>query len=169
MYIVVVNVDNVPREIVCVTPDAKIAEDHFLDACKTHVSNWDEHTAEDREAILEDAYCQFGHPNSAVVLMDISNVKSDGEILAELTGTPPPHVHQITNWIRTGEVGECNTLSELMSQAGNMLDKIESHEIFGEVIFEAADGKVYVLNCEAVIGPISPAYLKQVREEESDE
>jgi len=166
MYVVVVNEDNILREVVCVTKDAKVAEDHFLDACKTNSSNWDEYEIEDVAAFLEDAYYQFG--NQAVVLMDVSNVKSDAEILAELAKTPPPGVHKITNWIRSGEIGEVDTIEEVIGRAGTLLDKACSHEIFGDVVFGAEDGKVYVLTCEGQVGLIAKDYLEQIRDEDND-
>jgi hypothetical protein len=75
---------------------------------------------------------------------------------------------KIRKWLRTGELtGEPKTVAKVLEQAGNALDRCESHEIMGEVVFEAEDGQVYVGAVEFVIDKINPEYLKELEEEEA--
>lgn len=46
---------------------AKQAEKKFLDLCADNISNWDEHTLEDIEDILDDGYYEFGNGNSICI------------------------------------------------------------------------------------------------------
>lgn len=72
---------------------------------------------------------------------------------------------KITKWLRTGEVGPCESEDELLESAGILLDNHSSHEILGEVVFEAEDGKTYVMTVEAVIAEANPAYVNSLTEE----
>jgi hypothetical protein len=163
MFLVMVNEDNVLRELVLVTTNVDKARAQFLDTCSTEISNWAEYDEEDREAALDEGYERFG--NAAVVLVDTDGPTSDAAIAAEINKTPPPGVHKITRWIRSGEIGEAQTIEEVIGRAGRILDKCESHEIFGEVVFEAEDGEVYVLTCEGGIGQANPEYLDGLQDE----
>jgi hypothetical protein len=167
MYVVVVNEDNILRELLCVTKDAKIAEDHFLSACKTNISNWDQYNEADRDAVLEDAFAQYG--NCAVVLMDVSNVKSDDEICAELGGFPPKQVQKIERWVQSGEIGEVATIDEAIERAAGCLDAACSWDICGPVLFQAEDGNWYVITVEAVTAKAHSQYVKETLAEMPDE
>ena len=50
--------------------DSEMANDCLLDACAGFVSNWDEHTAEDREAICDDGYYETGSLFISAVHLD---------------------------------------------------------------------------------------------------
>ena len=55
--IVVVKDGVVDENILCV--DSADAEKRFLDKCAERLSNWDEYSAEDREACLDDGYAEY--------------------------------------------------------------------------------------------------------------
>ena len=48
--------------------------------------------------------------------------------------------------------------------AGRRLDKNYAHDIMGEILFEAEDGKTYVGCVEFVIEEANPDYVKSVME-----
>lgn len=80
---------------------------------------------------------------------------------------------KVKRWLRNGEVDpNCTTQDEIIASCGNLLDHACSHDILGEVLFEATDGKVYVVTVEAVIAEANPTYvrdvLKEIEEEEDD-
>ena len=76
---------------------------------------------------------------------------------------------KIKKWIRTGELDPCITDSEgIIEAAGAALDKNCAYDILGEVMFEADDGKYYVVNVEASILEANPEYVKQVLEEDEE-
>lgn len=74
----------------------------------------------------------------------------------------------IKRWIRTGEFGGDDELpgntNDVYYVAGCLLDSACSHEIFGTVVFEADNGKVYVMSVEGCLGEINPDYLKDLEE-----
>lgn len=80
---------------------------------------------------------------------------------------------EVKRWLRTGELDENHTLQDdILDDCGRLLDKAYSHEILGEVMFEATDGKIYVINVEAMISEANPEYVKdvlnEIEEEEND-
>ena len=76
---------------------------------------------------------------------------------------------KIKKWIRTGELDPCITDSDgIIEAAGAALDRSCSYDILGEVMFEADDGKHYVVTVEAVIAEANPEYVKQVLEKDKE-
>lgn len=70
---------------------------------------------------------------------------------------------KITKWIRDGELSTpCGTTEELLERAGNLLDRMESHDMLGDILFVGEDGKTYVVTVEAVISEANPDYVKLV-------
>lgn len=68
---------------------------------------------------------------------------------------------KIIKWIRSGELdSSITTKEELLESCGDLLDASCSSEILGEVVFEADDGKTYVVTVEAVISEANPEYLQ---------
>lgn len=163
MFLVQVNKGNILHELILVTTDRDKAQAQFLDTCASAISNWADYTQADKDALLDLGYEQTG--DGAVVLIDTDGVTSNNAIAAALLKQPPKTVDRITTWLRTGEIGEAPTITELLERAGRLLDKCESHEICGEVIFVAEDGNTYVVTTEVVVGEIHPEYLKEVLEE----
>lgn len=78
---------------------------------------------------------------------------------------------KIVEFLRTGEmhVKDIDNVEDLLTQAGRLLDKACSHDICGEVVFKAADGKYYTLTVEAVISEVNPEYVADLLEEDDDE
>ena len=77
----------------------------------------------------------------------------------QVKGAPKPL--KVKKWILTGELDDTiKTQAQILDRAGSLLDKACSHEILGEVLFQATNGKYYVVTVEAVIGRANPAYLK---------
>jgi hypothetical protein len=66
----------------------------------------------------------------------------------ELTADPPPA-----------------TFNELYEAAGNLLDRVESHDILGNIVFLAEDGKWYQLSTEAVVMELSDEDVEALRNE----
>lgn len=161
MFLVMVNTNNVLHGLVLITTDREKAQAQFLDTCSTEISNWDEYTQADKDALLDLGYEQTGN-GGAVVLVDTDGHTSDNAIAAEIGKFPPKTVNNVTKWLRTGEIGACSTIEDVIERAGRLLDSCASHEICGEVIFTAEDGKTYVVNVEAVVGEINPDYLKEL-------
>lgn len=64
--VIVIRDDVVEENIQC--NDAEHAERVFLDKCASKLSNWDEYTADDRNACLEDGYALFGLGHCSVCL-----------------------------------------------------------------------------------------------------
>jgi hypothetical protein len=78
---------------------------------------------------------------------------------------------RVKKWLSTGElVAELKTQGSILEACGRLLDTSCSHEILGEVLFQATDGKYYVITTEAVIGKANPEYVKdclqRIKEEE---
>lgn len=161
MFLVMVNKHNILDELILVTTDREKAQQHFLDTCQEHLSNWDDYTQDDKNALLDMGYEQLVG-EGAIVLVDTDGITSDGQIAAEIHKTVPPMVNKITRWISSGEIGEEKTVGGVIEKAGRLLDKSCSEELFGQVIFEAEDGNTYVLNCEGCIGQINPEYLEDM-------
>ena len=44
----------------------KVAEQKFVELCKSHVSNWDEYTADDIANSFDDGYVEFGNGSICV-------------------------------------------------------------------------------------------------------
>jgi len=75
----------------------------------------------------------------------------------------------VKRWIRCGELDEKQTeQDDILDDCGQLLDKVYTHEILGEVLFEAEDGKMYTITVEAVIGEANPQFAKDILAEEDD-
>lgn len=75
---------------------------------------------------------------------------------------------KIKKWLYKGEFsGQAETIGDVIYEAGVMLDKCEAHEIVGQNLFQAADGKWYTATVEVMIGEVSPRYVKQLLEEKA--
>jgi hypothetical protein len=78
----------------------------------------------------------------------------------------------IKRFIRRGELPPENlpaTTDDLLEAAGDLLDRASSHEILGEILFEAKDGVIYVMTVEAVIGVANSEYVDAVEAEIAEE
>lgn len=51
---------------------------------------------------------------------------------------------------------------ELVEQAGANLDGCESHEILGDVCFQATNGKFYRMTVEAIIDEVDKSYADEI-------
>jgi hypothetical protein len=81
---------------------------------------------------------------------------------------------RIKRFLRLGELSHQGgkppeNTRELLLHLGRLLDAACVSEIFGEVVFELADGQVYVAEVVGQISPIDPDSLKQLPEEDKDE
>jgi hypothetical protein len=74
MFLVMTIKDNVPDELLIQTESRKTAELHFLDACGTRISNFDEYNHHDIEAVLSDGYAEYG--TGCVCMLDLSNTRT---------------------------------------------------------------------------------------------
>ena len=77
---------------------------------------------------------------------------------------------KITNWIACGAfVDEPQTLNQLYEDAGRLLDKACSYEIFeGDVVFECENGKTYCLTVEGSLMEANPKYVEEVKQNQID-
>lgn len=76
---------------------------------------------------------------------------------------------KIKRWIRTGNLGmEPKTTDRLLTEAGELLDRVNSWDIVGECVFEGEDGNFYVGNVEFEIVLANPAYVEQVLIEDAE-
>jgi len=72
----------------------------------------------------------------------------------------------VKRWLRTGELSEhLKSQAEIIEECGRALDKACAYEIVGEAIFEATNGKYYVITTEALIDECNPQYIKDLLEE----
>ena len=168
MYLVMVNKDNLPQDVILVTTDRDRATEQFLETCSERLSNWDAYTQDDKDILLDQGYELFGN-NEAIVLIDTDGPTSDNEIAAELGGFPPMTVEKITRWVEAGEIGEAKTIDEVLERAGGCLDSVQSHEICGPILFQAENDKWYTGTVELVIMEAHPDYVKNSLLESDDE
>lgn len=74
----------------------------------------------------------------------------------------------ITRIIRGGEVlhedaANCElTVQDLYVAAGRLLDKAQSHEILGDVLVVAANGKTYAMTVEACLAEADADYVEEI-------
>lgn len=73
MYLILTIRSNVVDETVLLN-DRDIAEKHFLDTCSTSISNWDEYTADDIEAVLDNGYVE--KIDGSVCFLDLTGLES---------------------------------------------------------------------------------------------
>lgn len=76
---------------------------------------------------------------------------------------------RVKKWIYSGELNpRVKDKDGILEQCGNLLDSACSHEILGEVLFQATDNKYYVVTVEAVIGRANPEYVKDYIKHEKE-
>lgn len=77
---------------------------------------------------------------------------------------------EVKRWLRTGELSEhLKSQSEIIEECGRALDKACAYEIVGEAVFEATNGKYYVITTEALIDECNPEYVKDLLKEIEEE
>lgn len=169
MFLVLVNKDSVLEEIAHVGVDRQVAEQRFIEVCSERISNWDEYTPADVAAVLENGYEMFGKGVGAIVLVDTDGWTNDEAIAAMTGGFPPKDVQRVERWVECGEIGEVQTIDEILERAGACLDASQSHEICGPILFQAEDGRWYTLTVEGVIAVAHPQYVEDTLKEHEDE
>lgn len=168
MFIVLVN-DNegILKEIIHMGMKRDAAEQHFIRACATNLSNWEGYTPEDISAVLENGYEVFG--GGCIMFVDTDGFTSDEEIAAMTGGFPPKKVNRITRWEQDGEIGSVDTIDEVVERAGRCLDAANSWDICGPILFQAEDGKWYAGTVNFVISEANPKYVEDTLKELENE
>jgi hypothetical protein len=168
MYLVMINKDNLPQDVILVTTDLEKAQQHFLDTCQENLvpGNWDHLTDEDKDALLEEGYKTIAD-NSAVVMIYTDGPTSDEAIRDELTKQP----HGDMTVAKIYEDGEIDLevgmgVDRILELCGDNLDHCNAFDIQGSILFEGSDGKNYTITTESTIAEAHPAYAKQVMEDE---
>lgn len=78
-------------------------------------------------------------------------------------------VTRVRKWIRCGELSPSNTaIEDVIQNCGRALDHNGAPDILGDVLFQATNGKYYVINVEAIIQEANPEYVKDVLAEEKN-
>jgi len=76
---------------------------------------------------------------------------------------------KVKRFVSKGELdGTEKDSAAILDSCCNLLDNCESHEILGQVLFEGQDGKFYTVTVEAVIGPASKDFARQVMDEAAE-
>jgi hypothetical protein len=122
------------------------------------------------QQILDTASCivrsgRFFDPPTTEEKVVIKNAR-EIKRLAEQALRPEKPL-RVKKWIRTGELDKNKAQKEILEDCGRLLDEAYSHEILGEVLFLATDGKYYVITVEALIQEANPEYVKDVISENS--
>jgi len=68
---------------------------------------------------------------------------------------------RIKKWINRGELADCETVGDIVEVSGRLLDKAYASEIIGPALFQAANGKYYLVAVEALVEEASPEYVKE--------
>ena len=79
---------------------------------------------------------------------------------------------KIVKWLRDGDALSADGIEnteDLLGAAANALDSACAHDIMGEILFQADDGKFYVGCVEFVISKANPEYVKDVQKELEEE
>jgi hypothetical protein len=72
---------------------------------------------------------------------------------------------RVKKWLSVGELsGMPKTQAEILEQCGNALDHCCSHDILGDVVFKATDGKFYTVTVEAVISECDASYADNFKD-----
>lgn len=70
---------------------------------------------------------------------------------------------RVKKWFESGELDSRNLKQDdILDECGRLLDKAYSHEILGQTLFQATDGKYYTITVEAVISEANPEYVKDL-------
>lgn len=168
MFLVQINaINGVLKELTHVGCDRAKAETAYFDACKTNLSDWDEYTPHDRDTVLTEGYCLYG--NGCIMFIDTDGFTSDNAIRSELAKEPPSTVEKIKRWVHAGDIGEHQeTISDVLSAAGQCLEAAQSYDICGEILFQAEDGEWYVGTVEFGISKAHENYLEDALAEAGD-
>jgi hypothetical protein len=78
---------------------------------------------------------------------------------------------KIKRWLRKGEFSDdAKTIGDIIYEAGELLDFIiaTGHEIVGQNMFQAEDGKWYTATVEVVVNRANPESVKELLEENED-
>ena len=160
MFLVMVNdSDGILNELVLVT-DRDKAQKHFLDTCSTKLSNWDEYTPADKDALLDLGYEKFG--GGIVMLINTDGFTSDDAIRDELTKQPAGEV-KVAEVIEAGELDlkPGMTVDEIIEACGRNLDAACSWEIQGGgILFKGDDDRWYTITTESIIEEAPPDFVK---------
>jgi len=71
---------------------------------------------------------------------------------------------KITKWLRTGtcaNIGESETVADLLGGAGRLLEKAYSGDIVGDILFQGEDGKYYAGSVEFNVYEADPEYVAE--------
>lgn len=134
MFIVVSN-DNegILKDLIHIGCDRGVANDHFIGACESAVSNW---SSEDIDDVLDDGYCQCG-AGGVILLIDTDGYTSDQRILASLTKTKNIPLQ------KGGHISHsdlCHNLTNiLLNTTGKELARIWNEFSEDEVVYEDDD------------------------------
>ncbi len=158
--------DGVLDKILYIGVDRTKADMAFLLACRPDPDSVTDYPAW-CDTLLDEGYLATPG-DGAINLIDTDGHTSDDEIASMIRKDLPKGVDKITEWIRNGEIGEVETIEDVNQIAGRLLNKSCSHDILGETIFLAENGKTYVVTVEAVAGEIDPGYLKDVLAENQE-
>ena len=86
---------------------------------------------------------------------------------------PTNKKEDIEEWIQDGNEGFCSqgleTVDDLLTAAGRLLDSACSYDIVGPVLFKTAAGKYYTGNVQFVIEEADADYVEEVKAEIEDE
>ena len=73
---------------------------------------------------------------------------------------------KIKRWLRKGEFSEdAKTIGDIIYEAGELLDGCEAHEIVGQNMFQAEDGKWYTATVEVIVNRANPESVKELLKE----
>ena len=79
---------------------------------------------------------------------------------------------RIVKWIRDGNYGfksqGIESQDELLEAAGRLMDKAYSHDIVGDCVFKASNGRHYVGTVEFVLSECSKDYMSELLEENDE-
>jgi len=136
------------------------------------VQEWDEETKQfvSQEFIMEDGDAVHYEDEDGEEYSSIFDETLKKAFLPHDMVQPENPTGEIKKWIRTGDLDDDDdlpmTVKGLLEDAGAALDSAYSHEIMGEILFEGADGKVYVGTVEFCIGEANPNYVKMILEDD---
>jgi len=162
MYLVMVNKDNLPQDVILVTTDRDRATEQFLETCSELLSNWDAYTQDDKDILLDQGYELFGN-NESIVLVDTDGPTSDADIRDQLTKQPSGDM-TVAEIVESGEVAltEGMTVDQMLELCGRNLDAANSWDIQGQVLFKGSDGKWYTITTESIVAEANPEYWQPI-------
>jgi len=124
------------------------------------------------QQILDTASCivrsgRFFDPPTTEEKVVIKNAR-EIKRLAEQALRPPRPI-KVKRWLKSGELSEEHNITQenIIETCGILLDKSCAPDILGDVLFQATDGKYYVITVEALIQEANPDYVTEVLKEEA--